>query len=105
MVGSAAGSKTRPLHYLCLYCSTFSSYSLYSLGEAPSVRGGTAPWGLLVPTPLSIVTSPAIGLVFIDEISLSWQLLVLVLQLTVHPVTVLFLLACIIVQKSGKATE
>ena len=44
MAGSAAGSENRPLHYLCLIdCSTFSSYSVYSSGEAPSVVGRHGP--------------------------------------------------------------
>jgi len=46
MIGSAAGSETRPLHSLWAYdCSTFSSYSVYSSGEKPSVLGDARPSG------------------------------------------------------------
>jgi len=46
MVGSAAGSETLPLHYLFPYdCSTFSSYSVYSSAEAPSVLEKARPPG------------------------------------------------------------
>jgi len=56
MVGNAAGSETRPLTLpMSIWLQYISKLlRIFILGGIIRRRGGTAPWGFPVPTPLSI---------------------------------------------------